>query len=63
VNQPDCSYLPRLWKPIDSATTGFGQGAMAVTPLQLVAGLERLPTMVNGSQPHLIKRIYDPVTA
>ena len=52
----------RLWKPIDSATTGFGQGAMAVTPLQLVAGVGAVANDGEWVQPHLIKRIYDPVT-
>src|SRR4029450_2481684 len=27
----------KYWRPIDQAATGFGQGAVAVTPLQLVA--------------------------
>ena len=52
----------RLWKPIDSATTGFGQGAMALTPLQLVAGVGAVANDGEWVQPHLIKRIYDPVT-
>jgi cell division protein FtsI/penicillin-binding protein 2 len=29
----------KYWTPIDAATTGFGQGAIAVTPLQLVAAV------------------------
>jgi cell division protein FtsI/penicillin-binding protein 2 len=52
----------RYWKPIDQATTGFGQGAIAVTPLQLAAAVG---TVANGGiwvQPHLIRRIYDPRT-
>lgn len=50
------------WTPIDSATTGFGQGAMAMTPLQLV---QAVGAVANGGllvQPHLIRRIYDPRT-
>lgn len=52
----------RHWKPIDQATTGFGQGAMAVTPLQLVAAVGTVANEGEWIQPHLIKRIYDPVT-
>lgn len=50
------------WQPIDQAATAFGQGAMAVTPLQLVAAVG---AVANGGvfvQPHLIRRIYDPRT-
>lgn len=52
----------KRWTPIDQATTAFGQGAMAMTPLQLVAAVG---TVANGGifvQPHLIRRIYDPRT-
>jgi cell division protein FtsI/penicillin-binding protein 2 len=52
----------KRWQPIDQATTAFGQGAMATTPLQLVAGVG---AVANGGvfvQPHLIRRIYDPRT-
>ncbi|MBY0547546.1 MAG: penicillin-binding protein 2 [Candidatus Obscuribacterales bacterium] len=50
------------WQPIDSATTGFGQGAIAVTPLQLV---QAVGVVCNGGmkiQPHMIRRVYDPRT-
>lgn len=50
----------KKWTPIDSATTGFGQGAIAVTPLQLVAGVGVLANNGNWVQPHLIRRVYDP---
>lgn len=52
----------KKWTPIDQATTGFGQGAIAVTPLQLVGAVG---AVANGGvlvQPHLIRRIYDPRT-
>jgi cell division protein FtsI/penicillin-binding protein 2 len=52
----------KKWTPIDQACTAFGQGAMAMTPLQLVAAVG---AVANGGvfvQPHLIRRIYDPRT-
>jgi stage V sporulation protein D (sporulation-specific penicillin-binding protein) len=52
----------KYWKPIDQATTGFGQGAMAVTPLQLTAAVSAVANEGTWVQPHLIKRIYDPQT-
>jgi cell division protein FtsI/penicillin-binding protein 2 len=52
----------RKWTPIDSATTGFGQGAIATTPLQLVAGVGAVANNGVYVQPHLIRRIYDPRT-
>jgi cell division protein FtsI/penicillin-binding protein 2 len=52
----------KYWKPIDSATTGFGQGAVAVTPLQLIAGVGAVANGGVKVQPHLIRRIYDPKT-
>jgi cell division protein FtsI/penicillin-binding protein 2 len=52
----------KIWKPIDSATTGFGQGAMAVTPLQLTAAVSAVANEGTWVQPHLIKRVYDPQT-
>lgn len=52
----------KYWKPIDQATTGFGQGAMAVTPLQLVSAVGAVANEGTWIQPHLIRRIYDPVT-
>ncbi len=50
------------WKPIDQATTGFGQGAIAVTPLQLVAAVGTVANAGTWVQPHLIRRTYDPRT-
>src|SRR6185437_2862829 len=50
------------WQPIDQATTAFGQGAIATTPLQMVAAVG---AVANGGvfvQPHLIRRFYDPRT-
>jgi cell division protein FtsI/penicillin-binding protein 2 len=52
----------RIWKPIDQATTGFGQGAISTTPLQMVAGVGAVANEGQWVQPHLIRRIYDPVT-
>lgn len=48
------------WKLIDQATTGFGQGAVAVTPLQLVGAVSAIAGNGMRIQPHLIRRIYDP---
>jgi cell division protein FtsI (penicillin-binding protein 3) len=50
------------WTPIDQATTGFGQGAIAMTPLQLVAAVGAVANAGMAVQPHLIRRIYDPRT-
>jgi cell division protein FtsI/penicillin-binding protein 2 len=50
----------KYWRPIDQATTGFGQGAMAVTPLQLVAAVGTIANDGVWVQPHVIRRIYDP---
>jgi cell division protein FtsI/penicillin-binding protein 2 len=50
------------WKPIDSATTGFGQGAIALTPLQLAAAIGAVANDGIWVQPHVIRRIYDPRT-
>jgi stage V sporulation protein D (sporulation-specific penicillin-binding protein) len=52
----------KVWQPIDQATTAFGQGAMAVTPLQLVAAVGAVANNGMYVQPHLIRRIYDPRT-
>jgi cell division protein FtsI/penicillin-binding protein 2 len=52
-----------LWKPIDQATTGFGQGAIAVTPLQLLSAVSTVANNGMRIQPHLVRRIYDPRTA
>lgn len=52
----------KKWQPIDQATTGFGQGAIAMTPLQLVAAVGAVANNGVYVQPHLIRRIYDPRT-
>ncbi|HEY9785264.1 MAG TPA: penicillin-binding protein 2 [Candidatus Obscuribacterales bacterium] len=52
----------KYWKPLDQATTGFGQGAIAVTPLQLVAAVSAVANDGVWIQPHLIRRVYDPRT-
>ncbi len=48
------------WTPIDTATTGFGQGAIAVTPLQLVAAVGTIANDGIWVEPHLVRRVYDP---
>jgi len=53
---------PKYWRPIDQAATGFGQGAVAVTPLQLVAAAGAIANGGTWVQPHVIRRIYDPRT-
>ncbi len=53
---------PKYWKPIDQATTGFGQGMVSVTPLQLVSAVSAVANGGIRVQPHLIRRIYDPKT-
>lgn len=50
------------WKPIDTATTGFGQGAIAVTPLQLVASVGTIANDGVWIEPHLVRRVYDPLS-
>ncbi len=52
----------KYWQPLDLATTGFGQGAVAVTPLQLVAAVGAVANNGVYMQPHIIKRIYDPIS-
>lgn len=52
----------KYWKPIDQATTGFGQGAVALTPLQLAAAVGAVANNGTWMQPHIIRRIYDPQT-
>lgn len=52
----------KIWKPLDQACTGFGQGAMAVTPLQMVAAVSAVANDGVWIQPHLIRRTYDPTT-
>lgn len=53
----------KKWTPIDQATTGFGQGAIAVTPMQLAAAVGAVANDGVWIQPHLIRRIYDPRTS
>lgn len=53
----------KYWKPIDQATTGFGQGAVAVTPLQLIGAVSAVANDGVKIQPHLIRRVYDPKTS
>lgn len=50
------------WKPIDQATTGFGQGAISVTPLQLATAVGAVANNGVLVQPHVIRRVYDPKT-
>lgn len=50
------------WTPIDQATTGFGQGAIAITPLQLASAVGAVANGGVWVQPHLIRRVYDPQT-
>lgn len=52
----------KRWVPIDQATTGFGQGAIAVTPLQLASAVGAVANNGTWVQPHLIRRVYDPRT-
>ncbi len=50
----------RDWKEIDSATTGFGQGAVSVTPIQLVSAVSTIANHGKWTQPHLLKGIWEP---
>ena len=52
----------KYWQPLDSACTGFGQGAMACTPIQLVSAVSAVANDGIWIQPHLIRRIYDPTS-
>lgn len=52
----------KRWKPIDQATTGFGQGAISVTPLQLATAVGAVANKGVLVQPHVIRRVYDPKT-
>lgn len=47
----------KKWKEIDLATTSFGQGAVAVTPIQLAAAINTVANRGTWVQPHLIKNI------
>ncbi|MFN5540408.1 MAG: peptidoglycan D,D-transpeptidase FtsI family protein [Candidatus Melainabacteria bacterium] len=48
---------PQNWKEIDTATTSFGQGAVAVTPIQLAAAVNAIANKGEWVQPHLVKSI------
>jgi cell division protein FtsI/penicillin-binding protein 2 len=48
---------PEEWKEIDVATTSFGQGAVAVTPIQLAAAINTIANRGEWVQPHLIKSV------
>ncbi len=50
----------KQWKPIDIATTAFGQGAVSVTPLQLACAISAIANHGVWVQPHLLKGIWDP---
>ncbi len=52
----------KYWRPLDQACTGFGQGAMACTPIQLVSAVSAVANDGVWTQPHLIRRVYDPTT-
>ncbi len=45
------------WSQIDLATTGFGQGVVAVTPIQLVTAVNAIANNGILVKPHLIKAI------
>ena len=50
----------KKWRPIDSATTAFGQGAVSVTPLQLACAISSIANHGIWVQPHILKGIWDP---
>ena len=43
------------WSELDLATSGFGQGAVAVTPLQLASAIAAIANDGKQLRPHLIK--------
>lgn len=43
------------WASSDTATTGIGQGAISVTPLQLLAGVNAIANKGYWVRPHVIK--------
>jgi len=49
----------KKWRTIDLATTGFGQGAVSVTPIQLVSAISAVANHGIWVQPHLLKGIWD----
>ena len=50
----------KKWRPIDTATTAFGQGAVSVTPLQLACAISSIANHGMWIQPHVLKGIWDP---
>lgn len=48
------------WKEIDCATTGFGQGAVSVTPIQLVSAVASIANHGVWIQPHVLKGTWEP---
>lgn len=46
------------WSALDLATTSFGQGMVAVTPIQLLASINTIPNQGKWVQPHIINKIY-----
>jgi|GEM_PF-1443459 len=47
------------WKEIDCATTGFGQGAVSVTPIQLVSAVCAIANHGLWVQPHILKGTWE----
>lgn len=47
----------KTWREIDIATTSFGQGSVAVTPLQLASSIGVIANHGEWVQPHIIKSI------
>ncbi|OGI18860.1 MAG: hypothetical protein A3B68_06445 [Candidatus Melainabacteria bacterium RIFCSPHIGHO2_02_FULL_34_12] len=50
----------KKWRTIDSATTGFGQGAVSVTPIQLACAVNAVANHGIWVQPHILKGTWDP---
>lgn len=49
----------KKWRTIDLAATAFGQGAVSVTPIQLVSAVSAIANHGIWVQPHLLKGIWD----
>lgn len=47
------------WKEIDCATTAFGQGAVSVTPIQLVSAISSIANHGLWIQPHVLKGTWE----
>lgn len=47
------------WKEIDCATTAFGQGAVSVTPIQLVSAICSIANHGLWIQPHVLKGTWE----